>query len=128
MRDAGHPQALRGLGSLDGTTGPRAGASHATGRPYNMPLMSHVEMCRHLQTLADTLKRAFLQFFCLFGASVWGKGVMTWVPRGGGSKEGTTGDLLSHQPEFLGTPLNYYKLLLFPQVSPGVYGAGHLKS
>ena len=87
--------------------------------------MSHVEMCRHLQTLADTLKRAFLQFFCLFGASVWGKGVMTWVPRVGGSQEGTTGDFLSHQPEFMGTPLNYYKLRESHQVSPHVCGEGH---
>ena len=50
---------------------------------------------------------------------------MTWVPRGGGSQEGTTGDLLSHQPEFLGTPLNYYELWESHQVSPRVRGEGH---
>ena len=50
---------------------------------------------------------------------------MTRVPRGGGSQEGTTGDLLSHQPEFMGTPLNYYKLRESLEKSPEVYGAGH---
>ena len=50
---------------------------------------------------------------------------MTWVPRGGGSQEGTTGDLLSHQPEFMGTPLNYYELRESHQVSPRVRGEGH---
>ena len=49
---------------------------------------------------------------------------MTRVPRGGGSQEGTTGDLLSHQPEFMGTPLNYYKLRESLEKSPEVYGAG----
>ena len=74
--------------------------------------------CRQLQTLSGP-------FFCLFGAPVWGKGVMTWVPRVGGSQEGTTGDFLSHQPEFMGTPLNYYKLWESHQVSPHVCGEGH---
>ena len=50
---------------------------------------------------------------------------MTRVPRGGGSQEGTTGDLLSHQPEFMGTPLNYYELRESHQVSPRVRGEGH---
>ena len=50
---------------------------------------------------------------------------MTRVPRGGGSQEGTTGDLLSHQPEFLGTPLNYYELRESDQKSTRVRGEGH---
>ena len=49
---------------------------------------------------------------------------MTRVPRGGGSQEGTTGDLLSHQPEFLGTPLNYYELRESHQKSTRVRGEG----
>ena len=52
---------------------------------------------------------------------------MTRVPRGGGSQEGTTGDLLSHQPEFLGTPLNYYELRESHQKSTRVRGEGHQK-